>query len=166
MPHLAEAYNTNRFNFIHSSHKNGAQSGHARAICDKKGVLYNASQGFEELMLAEWPDWHGPQLPGVLLDTLSVGGRHQYTGHSIVGTIKALNDMLLLSIRKKTTVDQLSTRELEVAMRFGQGMDYREIADELHIAPATARNHLQAIYAKLGVGNKAEMARIIFEAEG
>lgn len=166
MPHLAEAWNTNRFNFMHSPGNGGTQSGQARAICDKKGVLYNASQGFEELMLAEWPDWHGPRLPDVLLDTLSGEGRRQYAGHGVVGTIKALNDMLLLSVRRKSPVDQLSPRELEVARHFGRGMDYREIADELHIAPVTVRNHLQAIYAKLGVSNKMEMAHIVVEAEG
>lgn len=165
MPHLAEAWNTNRFNFMHFSRNDGTQPGQARAICDKKGVLYNASQGFEELMLAEWPDWRGPQLPGVLLDTLSGKEPLQYAGHVIVATIKALNDMLLLSVRGKSTMDQLSPRELEVAKRFGQGMDFRKIADELHIAPKTVRNHLQAIYAKLKVSDKAEMTRIIFEAE-
>jgi len=165
MPHLVEAWNTNRFNFMHPPRNGGTQPGQAGAICDKKGVLYNASQGFEELMLAEWPDWHGPQLPRVLLDILSGEERRQYVGHGIVGTIKALNDMLLLNVRKKATVDQLSPRELEVAMYFGRGMDYREIADELHIAPVTVRNHLQAIYATLGVHNKTEMARIVREAE-
>lgn len=127
----------------------------------QKGVLYNASHGFEELMLAEWPDWRGPQLPSAMLDILSGRGRRQYTGHVIVGTIKPLENMFLFSVRRKSTVDQLSPRELEVAKRFGQGMDYRKIADELHIAPSTARNHLQAIYATLGVSSKVEMARII-----
>lgn len=165
MPHLAEAWNTNRFNFMHSPHNGGTQPDQARAICDKKGVLYNTDQHFDKLMLAEWPDWRGPQLPGVLLDALSGDGRRQYTGHVIVGTIKTLNDMLLLGVRGKSTLDQLSPREFDVAKRFGQGMDHRKIADELNIAPATVRNHLQAIYAKLGVSNKVEMARIIFSAE-
>ena len=57
-------------------------------------------------------------------------------------------------------------REFDVARRFGQGMDFRKIAEELHISPVTVRNHLQAIYAKLGISNKVEMARIIIEAEG
>lgn len=165
MPHFAEAWNTNRINFMHSSDKDGLQPGHARAICDKKGILYNASQGFEERMLAEWPDWQGPQLPQVLLDMLSGVGQRQYCGHGIVTTIKALNDMLLLRVRKKTTVDHLSPREFDVARRFGRGMDFRKIAEELYIAPVTVRNHLQAIYGKLGVSNKVEMARMILEAE-
>lgn len=165
MPHLAEAWNSNRFNFMHASSDGGTQSDHARAICDKKGVLYNASQNFDVLMLAEWPDWHGPQLPPALQEALSGEGRCQYSGQAIVVTIRALNDMLLLSVRGKSTVDQLSPREFEVARRFGRGLDHRKIAEELHIAPATVRNHLQAIYAKLGVCNKVEMSRIILEAE-
>lgn len=166
MPHLAEAWNLNRFNFLHASQDSRVHTGRARAICDKKGVLYNASQRFEELMLAEWPDWSGPQLPGVMLDTLSGRERRRYTGHAIVGTIRSLlDDMLLFSLRRKSAVDQLSPRELEVAMRFGRGMDFRKIADELHIAPVTVRNHLQAIYATLGVSNKIEMAHIILEVE-
>lgn len=165
MPHLAETWNNNRLNFLHSPGNDGMQSDHTRAICDKKGVLYNASQNFDVLMLAEWPDWQGPQLPPALLEALSGEGRCQYSGQAIVATIRALNDMLLLSVRGKSTVDQLSPRELEVARRFGRGMDHRKIAEELHIAPATVRNHLQAIYAKLGVCNKVEMSRIILEAE-
>ena len=62
-------------------------------------------------------------------------------------------------------MDQLSPRELEVARRYGQGVDFRKIADELNIAPVTVRNHLQAIYAALGVNNKVEMARIVLDAE-
>ena len=73
--------------------------------------------------------------------------------------------MLLLGVRGKSAVDQLSPREFEVARWFGRGVDHRKIAEELHIAPATVRNHLQAIYAKLGVCNKVEMSRVILEAE-
>lgn len=164
MQHLVEVWNTNRFNFLHSPCKGSRQTDHARAICDKTGVLYNASPNFSDLMFTEWPDWQGPQLPAVLLAVSGAAQRH-YTGRGIVATIKALNDMLLLTVRRKSTVDQLSPRELEVARRFGQGVDFRKIADELNIAPATVRNHLQAIYATLGVSNKVEMARIILESE-
>ena len=163
--HLAEAWNTNRFNFMHVARNDSALPDHARAICDRKGVLYNASQNFAKLMFIEWRDWQGPQLPGVLLATLNGTRPRQYTGLGIVATIKPLNDMLLLGVRKKSVVDQLSSRELDVARRFAQGMEYRKIAVELNIAPATVRNHLQAIYSTLGVSNKVEMARVIVEAD-
>lgn len=165
MPHLTETWNANRFNFMHSPSKNDRHPDHARALCDKTGRLHNASQNFDELLLAEWPDWQGPQLPLVLEHTLAGEGRHRYVDHSIVATTTLLNDMFLLRLRKKSTLDLLSPRELEVARCFGRGMEYRKIAEELNIAPVTVRNHLQAIYATLGVNNKVGMARIILEAE-
>ena len=165
MQHLVEGWNTNRFNFMHAARYDNALAEHGRAICDRKGVLYNASENFAGLMSNEWPQWNGPQLPDALLATVVGREPHHYTGHRIVATIKPLNDMLLLSVRKKSTLDQLSPRELEVARHFGRGMDYRKIALQLNIAPATVRNHLQAVYSTLGVSNKVEMARLIIEAE-
>ncbi len=165
MQHLVEVWNTNRFNFMHAARNGSSLPEHVRAICDRKGVLYNASQNFAGLMSSEWPQWSGPQLPDVLLTSVVGKEARHYTGHAIVATIKPLNDMLLLSVRKKSMLDQLSPRELEVARHFGRGMDYRKIALELNIAPATVRNHLQAIYSTLGVSNKVEMARIMSEAE-
>ena len=165
MPHLIEVWNTNRFNFLHSHRAGGAQQSHVRAICDKKGVIYNASPGFAALMLIEWPDWQGPQLPGVLLTSVSENEQRHYTGRGVVATIKSLNDMVLLTVRKKSTVDHLSPRELEVAQRFAKGVQFRKIADELNISPTTVRNHLQSIYSTLGISNKVELARMVVEAE-
>lgn len=48
-----------------------------------------------------------------------------------------------------------------MAVLFAKGADYRAIAEALHIAPATVRNHLQNIYSKLGVSSKIEMARLM-----
>ena len=165
MPHLAETCNNNRFNFLHLNHKDGAQLDHARAICDVKGVLYNADQNLEKLMLAEWQDWQGPILPQVLLNAIFEQNGRKYIGQRTVSTIRPLNDMLMLSLRRKSAVDQLSPRELEIARHFGHGMDHRSIAHELHISPSTVRNHLQSIYSTLGISNKIEMALIILDAE-
>lgn len=57
----------------------------------------------------------------------------------------------------------LSRRELTVAQRYASGETYREIASALHIAPATVRNHLAAIYRKLGVRNKPGLIRALPE---
>ena len=66
---------------------------------------------------------------------------------------------------RQGAVDRLSRRELEVAQQFAKGLEFREIADQLHIAPTTVRNHRQAIYATLEVSNKVELARMILEAD-
>ena len=165
MPHLIEVWSLNRFSFLHSSRTGSEKQNQARAICDRKGVIYNASANFAELMRLEWPDWQGPNLPDELLASASGAEQRHFSGHSAVATIKSLNDMLLLSLRSKSAVDRLSRRELEVARQFAKGLEFREIADQLNIAPTTVRNHLQAIYATLAVSNKVELARIILEAE-
>lgn len=52
----------------------------------------------------------------------------------------------------------LSAREAQVARAYAAGLGFRAIAAELGISPHTARNHIGAIYRKLGVGSKLELA--------
>ena len=55
----------------------------------------------------------------------------------------------------------LSDRERLVAQKAAEGLTHRQIADELFIAPGTARTHLATVYRKLGVHNRAELVRLI-----
>lgn len=160
MPHLAEAWNMSRFAFV-SSDRNYGKSNFGRAICDSQGVLYNADRNFTGFMLAEWPGWSGPQLPSELLKMLSGSSLRRYVGCRSVISAKTFNHMELLSAREISAVDNLSSREHEVARQFAMGMDHRAIADALHISPTTVRNHLQNIYTKLGITNKIELARLL-----
>jgi HD-GYP domain-containing protein (c-di-GMP phosphodiesterase class II) len=50
----------------------------------------------------------------------------------------------------------LTAREIEVLQLVARGASAREIADALVITPKTARNHVQHIYAKAGVANRAQ----------
>jgi len=52
----------------------------------------------------------------------------------------------------------LSPREQQIAERYAVGCSYQEIAAELNIAPSTVRTHLAAIYRKLEVSSKLELA--------
>lgn len=161
MPHLAEAWNISRFGFVNSARNNGTQPTHGRAICDSKGVLYNADRNFTGFMLAEWADWKGPQLPPEILKVLSGNGSRRHAGRHTVISVETLNNMELLSARKISAIDGLSSREYDVAALFAKGADYRAIADSLHISPATVRNHLRNIYTKLGTTTKIELARLM-----
>jgi adenylate cyclase len=58
----------------------------------------------------------------------------------------------------------LSGRERLVATKFAEGLTYRQIAERLLISPKTVRTHLESIYDKLQIGNKAALARIFAEA--
>jgi HD-GYP domain-containing protein (c-di-GMP phosphodiesterase class II) len=50
----------------------------------------------------------------------------------------------------------LTAREVEVLRLVAQGRSNREIAAELFIAEKTARNHIERVYAKLGVNNRTQ----------
>lgn len=50
----------------------------------------------------------------------------------------------------------LTNREVEVLRLIAQGRSNREIAAELYIAEKTAGNHVERVYAKLGVNNRTQ----------
>ena len=52
----------------------------------------------------------------------------------------------------------LSRREVEVLRLVAEGLTTREIADRLFISPKTADHHIQHVYTKIGVSNRASAA--------
>ena len=55
----------------------------------------------------------------------------------------------------------LTPRERAIAERYADGETYTQIADALHIAPSTVRNHLAAVYRKLGVRSKPRLYAVL-----
>jgi DNA-binding response OmpR family regulator len=55
---------------------------------------------------------------------------------------------------------QLTQRESEVLMWIARGKSNRDIAEILHLSPRTVNKHLEQIYAKLGVENRASAAAL------
>jgi DNA-binding CsgD family transcriptional regulator len=161
VPHLSEAWNISRFALMDPSRDNAMSARYGRAICDRQGVLYNADQNFADLLLEEWPDWRGPRLPQELLEMVPAVGKRPYIGRHIAVSSETVHNMKRLSVRRRTVVDTLSAREHEVAALFATGANFRSTADSLHIAPVTVRNHLRQVYAKLGITNKLELARLM-----
>jgi PAS domain S-box-containing protein len=54
-------------------------------------------------------------------------------------------------------INELSARQLEVLTRLLDGERVPDIASEMFISPSTVRNHLAAIYRKVGVHSQAEL---------
>ena len=52
----------------------------------------------------------------------------------------------------------LTSRESEVLALLAQGMPNKGIARELGISPKTVGNHIERVYSKLGVSNRAGAA--------
>jgi len=51
-------------------------------------------------------------------------------------------------------LSKLTHREIQVAELVCEGHINKQIANELHISPATVKSHMQNIYRKLKVKNK------------
>ncbi len=68
-----------------------------------------------------------------------------------------------LKPEQQTTTEnkpELSPREIDVLNQLSKGMDYKQIAENLIISPATVRKHIENIYAKLQVHNKMEAVNL------
>jgi DNA-binding NarL/FixJ family response regulator len=78
--------------------------------------------------------------------------------HSLIVLSKPLTERVLQE--PATSVEELSepltSREREVLELLGRGFSNRLIARELHISEHTVKFHISSLYAKLGVGNRAE----------
>ncbi|MBU1237576.1 MAG: LuxR C-terminal-related transcriptional regulator [Gammaproteobacteria bacterium] len=156
LPHMVESWRNCRLRLVRQENPPAVLSGRALGICDQQGVLHTAGPNFANMMRNEWPGWRGPLLPQQWL----AGNRKTFVGHRITASLHTLNDLWLVKLRHRSPLDNLTPREIDIARRFGLGLNYQDIAAELHISPATVRNHLTNIYGKLGVANKVELAKL------
>jgi DNA-binding NarL/FixJ family response regulator len=59
----------------------------------------------------------------------------------------------------------LTSRERQIAELAAKGVRNREIADQLYLSPRTVENHLQRIFAKVGVSGRGELAGKVADGE-
>jgi DNA-binding NarL/FixJ family response regulator len=62
-------------------------------------------------------------------------------------------------------LERLSEREWEVLRLLGKGWHNKEIADQLAITEQTVKNHLSAVYHKMGVNSRLEAFRRLSESD-
>ncbi len=56
----------------------------------------------------------------------------------------------------------LTPRELEVTRMVARGMKTGEMAAQLFLSPHTVRDHIKAIFEKVGVSSRGELTATIF----
>jgi len=80
-------------------------------------------------------------------------GRHD--GEAVDAVLRAAGHPVR---RRSSRPAGLTQREVEVLRLVARGLSTREIADQLVISPKTAANHVEHIYTKIGVSNRARAA--------
>ena len=56
--------------------------------------------------------------------------------------------------RDPSTLDQLTPRELQIALDLAAGLTTREAAAKLYLSPKTIEYHLRSVYRKLGIASQ------------
>jgi DNA-binding CsgD family transcriptional regulator len=67
--------------------------------------------------------------------------------------------------RDPTTIDELTPRELQIALLLGGGKTTREAAAALFLSPKTIEYHLRHVYLKLGIHSREELAMTLARQE-
>lgn len=145
----------------------GCGSGHSASV-------YVSRQGNVVVGLAEmrerfghlWSRRDHDRLPRLLMDHIGAAGEHLLPEERLVvksEPAQGLHGMnwRKLSIRPMNKLDVLTPREREVAQALAQGKTHKMVAVDFGTSPSTVRNQTQAIYGKLGIGNRADLAKLI-----
>lgn len=157
IPHLLQAREINRR--LQQGLCAPATTQAATALANHDGQLYFADPGVVVLLQREWKQWMPPFLPPVLVEALKCSQQQVFVGKTIHVQAQERAGLLHLAIGlRKEDTGALTAAEHRTARLAAQGLQYKEIARELGIAPATVRNQLHAAYRKLGVANKTALA--------
>ena len=70
---------------------------------------------------------------------------------------------LAQATRQAELKQPLSEREVDILRLARRGLANPQIAEALHLSPGTVRNHLSAVYRKLGVHSRHEALRVAAE---
>lgn len=157
VPHLLDARRENKLLHLSGVNRDACPLTPAAALLDKEGVVHFARPAFVELMRREWPEWRGPFVP----EAMRRMQEGSFAGEQVAVRFTPQNNLFLAVVRIKGPLDRLTARELEVAKQLARGASHKEIANSLDIAPATARNHIASIHAKLGSSKGTQVAAML-----
>ena len=91
-----------------------------------------------------------------LLSTIDALISQEQGGHNAVIAMPRT----LLERLDEEPMGGLSERETEVLVLAGRGLSNDQIAQEIHISPATVKRHLANVYEKVGVRSRSEAVRM------
>ena len=162
-PHLKQALALNRAAHLGKVVASVAgKSGLAIAIADTKGFIHAHDAHFMTVLThACGHEYAGSnRLPRGLAEKLAAG-ETLFNWQQLLFQCQIDHGLFIIKLRAEIPADSLTARERTIASLVSKGFTYKEVAVELGRSPATVRNQIQGIYAKLQVNNIAELVQAL-----
>lgn len=137
-----------------------AEDGRSTALAETGGRLLHVGERVAALLARTWPGWDGQQLPEAFMAQARRAPCQVRLGRRSVA-VRPVGGLLAISAGAPQPQQPLAPREREAALLYAGGEAYKEIARRLGLSPATVRTYLRDVYARLGVRNKQELARVL-----
>jgi two-component system, NarL family, response regulator LiaR len=152
-----------------------AFNGSFRAVCTSlqrldpcpRTLAYDASDEPGALLDAIEVGVDGYLTAGTGIDALVQGAQAVARGEALVPPtmlgplLRGLIDRQRRAAGAAARLDKLTRREREVLGHLVEGLDQQQIASRLHIAPDTARTHVQRVLRKLEVHSRLEAVSLV-----
>jgi DNA-binding NarL/FixJ family response regulator len=68
--------------------------------------------------------------------------------------------------RDRSTLEQLTAQELQVAQFVAEGLSNKEVAAQLFLSPRTIDSHLRNVFAKLEITSRTQLAHLHAQTGG
>lgn len=151
VPHMVAGYRTAQRLYLATAAAGEAARG--QALVDALGGLHSFDDRFVRILRHHWPEWSDGRLPPALAQL--VAGEGIVPGLMVEVTPRG--PLFAMSIAERR-VDPLTPAQRRVAELYAGGMTHRQIAAALGLAPATVRNQVARVFARLGVDSKLALA--------
>lgn len=80
--------------------------------------------------------------------------------HDVFDGRKVISPEIREELKSSPPIDRLTDRQLQILQFMAQGLTDADISVQLNLSPCSVRDHLSAIYHKLGAANRTEAVAI------
>ncbi len=132
----------------------------AGAVIDASGLIFAADDNFSLALRKHFPGWEGPTIPLAVLPIFA-SPDGLLTVQGLDFSLSSGAERHILTVTSATRANRLTRAETRVARLFAEGLTHSAIAARLGVSQSTIRNQIAAIYRKLDIHSKAELARLV-----
>ncbi len=158
--HMDRALTLNRSSALaHASQPAGRK---AIALVDHEGRVEAVDALFSAMLHNEFGAALHHRLPDALVHALRQD--QAFEGRTVFARFTPLGRYRVCELREAGPLAQLSPRERLVAAKFSAGSSSREIAAQMGVSQYTVQSQLASVYRKLGVSDKATLARLLADS--